>query len=118
LKTVIRSCTTNTNIVIKKTPISIFYTIFDCLVVGNGGRSVVKTISGVTLAPNSAAYSSNGVSLATKSLTVSGSTVTLAPATQTVTIQPGQSVLQNNIRIQRGQSLLLSEPMRKKKRMN
>jgi len=86
--------------------------------VGNGGRSVVKTISGVTLAPNSAAYSSNGVSLATKSLTVSGSTVTLAPATQTVTIQPGQSVLQNNIRIQRGQSLLLSEPMRKKKRMN
>jgi Max protein len=81
--------------------------------VGNGGRSVVKTISGVTLAPNSAAYSSNGVSLASKSVTVS-----LAPATQTVTIQPGQSVLQNNIRLQRGQSLLLSEPMRKKKRMN
>jgi len=85
--------------------------------VGNGGRSVVKTISGVTLAHNSAAYSSNGVALASKSVTVGGSTVTLAPATQTVTIQPGQSVLQNSIRLQRGQSLLLSEPMRKKKRI-
>eukprot|EP00088_Acartia_fossae_P000734 TRINITY_DN10294_c0_g2_i1.p1 TRINITY_DN10294_c0_g2~~TRINITY_DN10294_c0_g2_i1.p1 ORF type:complete len:264 (+),score=87.65 TRINITY_DN10294_c0_g2_i1:82-873(+) len=84
-----------------------------------GGRSVVKTISGVTLAPNSAAYSTNGtVTLASKSVTVGGNTVTLAPATQTVTIQPGQSVLQNNIRLQRGQSLLLTEPMRKKKRMN
>ena len=30
------------------------------------------------------------------------------------TIQPGQSLLTNNIRVQPGQSLLLSEPMRKK----
>merc|ERR1712179_295615 len=30
------------------------------------------------------------------------------------TIQPGQSLLANNIRVQPGQSLLLSEPMRKK----
>jgi len=94
-----------------------------------GGRSVVKTISGVTLAPNSASFSNtNAVTLASKSVTVGGNTVTLAPvasntvtlapAAPTVTIQPGQSVLQNSIRIQRGQSLLLSEPMRKKKRMN
>jgi len=94
-----------------------------------GGRSVVKTISGVTLAPNSASFSNtNGVTLASKSVTMGGNTVTLAPAASntvtlapaapTVTIQPGQSVLQNSIRIQRGQSLLLSEPMRKKKRIN
>ena len=55
--------------------------------------------------------------------TVPGVTVslpTLAPSHQLVTlpslntIQPGQSLLANNIRVQPGQSLLLSEPMRKK----
>jgi len=55
--------------------------------------------------------------------TVPGVTVslpTLSPSHQLVTlpslntIQPGQSLLANNIRVQPGQSLLLSEPMRKK----
>jgi len=62
---------------------------------------IVKTISGVTLAPSSASMVSNAI--------------TLAPSQ--VSIAPGQSLLHTNIRVQPGQSLLLSEPMRKKKKI-
>jgi len=68
--------------------------------VSSGG--IVKTISGVTLAPSPAAA-------------MVSNTITLA--SPQVSIAPGQSLLHSNIRVQPGQSLLLSEPMRKKKKI-
>ena len=65
-----------------------FFFIIMPLVVSGG---VMKTLSGVTLAPNSISLS-NGSSLG-------GNTVTLAP---TVSIAPGQSLLHSNIRVQPG----------------
>jgi len=76
---------------------------------------IVKTISGVTLAPSSVSLSSSGANLSS-SVALGANAVTLTPAT--VNIAPGQSLLHSNIRVQPGQSLLLSEPMRKKKRIN
>lgn len=61
-------------------------------------NGVVKSISGVTLAP-----------------ALGAAAPAISPAT--ITIAPGQSLLTNSIRVQPGQSLLLAEPMRKKKKI-
>jgi Max protein len=85
------------------------------------GGGIVKTISGVTLAPNAVALST-GSGLSTVSLG-GGSTMTINPTVTlnppaTMSIAPGQSLLHSSIRVQPGQSLLLTEPMRKKKKIN
>jgi len=81
--------------------------------------NIVKTISGVKLASSSGAASVMGATVVNSSNAVTlgnGNTVTLAP-NAAVTIAPGHSLLHPTIRVQPGQSLLLSEPMRKKKKI-
>jgi len=72
--------------------------------------SVVKTVSpGSVMAVSLPTVP--GVTVSLPTLSSSHQLVTLPNLN---TIQPGQSLLANNIRVQPGQSLLLSEPMRKK----
>jgi len=65
------------------------------------------------------AHSFNQINILSNSgvKTISGVALATAPSpATTITIAPGQSLLTNSIRVQPGQSLLLTEPMRKKKK--
>ena len=92
--------------VIKVLRNSFIFIVFFPLKIG----SVVKTVS----PGNVMAVSLPTVPGVTVSLPTLSSTHQLVTLPNLNTIQPGQSLLANNIRVQPGQSLLLSEPMRKK----